>query len=444
MHKKMREGTPIFWGCTLLHNYPFLMENTKAVLDSLEVKTIEVEDFSCCPDPVYVRAYNKDKHLAISARNLSLAERHGKKLLVACNGCWNVLSNAKKELEDKKTKNKINELLPENRRYEKEIEVEHIGGLLYAKLPIIKTLVKRPLSGLRVGVHYGCHILYPTATAGDDPRNPKSLDEVIEATGARSVNYESKLSCCGVSVMTFDSEEANRLLAKKLSDLKGKVDCIVTACPACFMRFDILPQELRADAVPVLHISELLCIAFGMLDKLFLEGHNVKIKPLIEKLDTEPSEEIRLLKEGFDSFELASHCGACSKECVAAAATKDSMKPFDPLNVVNSLNEGRLYEAINCEDIWRCLQCGKCEERCPHNMGLKELFAKLRELSLASGKKVKLIEEKIKMLEETGYGMPKRIGIRKRMGIPPAPDMDATEIKQILTKEECENDKIVH
>ena len=46
----------------------------------------------------------------------------------------------------------------------------------------------------------------------------------------------------------------------------------------------------------------------------------------------------------------------------------------------------------------------------------------------------KIIEDKIKMLEETGYAMPKRIGVRKRMGIEPAPEIESKEIKQILGK----------
>jgi len=90
-----------------------------------------------------------------------------------------------------------------------------------------------------------------------------------------------------------------------------------------------------------------------------------------------------------------------------------------------------------------CLQCGKCEQRCPQNTGLKDMFTRLRELSIKKGNRVRIIEDKIKMLLEEGYAMPKRSGVRKRMNISEAPKIDATQIKGILkrAKEDGADDK---
>ncbi len=431
----MKKETPIFWGCTLIHNYPFLMESTKKILSELGVHTTEREDFSCCPDPVYLSASSEDLQLAVSARNLALAEEKDDELLVVCNGCYNVLHEADSKLKDNKLRDEVNTLLPTKLKYDGRIKVVHVLNVLHSKLPLLRTHIKKPLKGLKVAAHYGCHAIYPAAVPSDNPKNPESMDEIIEATGAESIDYESKLDCCGASVITFDKEEGDELLRNKLWELQGKVDCIVTACPACFMRFDLLSAEMKDLSIPVLHISELLCLAFGISqEELFLEGHMTKVTPVLDKIGLKPNKEEDLINEHFNREELLIHCEACRKECTAAESTADSEKPFDPLATVDLLLEGKYYEVIRGDEIWRCLQCGKCEERCPTNSGLKDLFLKLRELAIEDGKSVRIIDDKIKMLEETGYGMPQRVGVRKRMGIDPVKEMDTSGIKKIVSE----------
>lgn len=141
----------------------------------LGTEPVEVPGFGCCPDPVYVKAYGKDAQLALSARNLALAEKNGKKLLVACNGCYNILHGAAEELKNQKTRDDTNAMLPEGMKYNGTVEVVHVINLLHSKIPIIKTLVKRPLKNLNVAVHYGCHMLYPPVVPSDDPKDPRSL-----------------------------------------------------------------------------------------------------------------------------------------------------------------------------------------------------------------------------------------------------------------------------
>jgi len=434
--EKMKQKMPVFWGCTFTHNYPFLIKSTKTLLDRMGMDALEVTGFGCCPDPIYVRAYGKDVAIALSARNLALAQGRGERLLVACNGCYNVLHEAASELEDANARGEVNAMLPEGLRYQGGLEIVHLLALLNSKLPILRTIIKNPLVGLKVAVHYGCHALYPTTVRDDDPTNPKSMDELVCAAGAISLDYESKLSCCGVPVGTFDREEADGILQKKLSDIKDAgADCIVTACPACFMRFDMLPAEFREYTIPVLHISELLCIAIGVqAEELFLEGHSTKIDPVLQKIAGPKNTEKGLVAKHFDRSELENHCQACREECTAAVSTRDTDKPFDPLAPVEALLEGRFYETIGGTEIWRCLQCGKCAERCPNNLGLKDFYARARELSMENGKTPRVIEDKIKMLEETGYAMPKRTGVRKRMGMESAPDLDSAEIRKILDK----------
>ncbi len=199
------------------------------------------------------------------------------------------------------------------------------------------------------------------------------------------------------------------------------------------MRFDMLPSDLKDLGVPVLHISELLCLAFGVpVEQLFLEGHATSTEPLMAKVSASASLERAMVSKYFNMEELSRHCGACREECTAAVSTRNTENPFDPLAAVDMLLSGRYYDAVKSREIWRCLQCGKCEERCPNNCGLKEFYAKMRELSIKESGMPRIVEDHMKMLEETGYSMPKRTGVRKKMGMEPAPDLDSEEIRKIL------------
>jgi heterodisulfide reductase subunit B/heterodisulfide reductase subunit C len=441
----MKQPMNVFWGCLLIHNYPFFMTSTKAVLDAVGVALVDVPEFGCCPDPIFIRAYGEDASLTLSARNIAIARKKGKQLLVVCNGCYSVLHEAKGELDDPVTRKAVNERLPEDAQYPGGLEVVHLLSLLNSKLPILKTEVKKPLTGIKVAVHYGCHAIYPPAVSGDDPRKPSSMDDLVTSAGAVSVDYESKLDCCGTPVAMFDKDEGDALLKKKLADIKNaRADCIVTSCPSCFMRFDTPPAELKDEALPVLHITELLGLAMGIpASEIFPVGHSTTLKALLQKIEAPTASEKELIERHFDCSELSAHCEACREECTAAISTRNSDKPFNPLAPVENLLAGKYHEAINDPEVWRCLQCGKCLERCPNNLGLKDFYAKLRELSIAEGKSVRLIEDKIKLLEETGYGMPKRKSVRWRMGLDLAPDVDSAPIKKILdnVREKRKNDQ---
>jgi len=428
---EMKKKMPTFWGCTITHNYPFLMESTKKALDIIGVEATDVPGFGCCPDPIYAKACGEEMSLSLSARNLALAEKSGGELLVACNGCYSVLSDAARQLSVPKRRKKINSELPEELRYGGTVKVTHLLEVLHKKLPLIRSQTKKPLRGLKVAAHYGCHILYPTAVASDDPEKPRSMEDIVEALGGESVDYASRLDCCGTPAAVFDKSEADALLKKKLYDLKDKADVIVTACPACFMRFDLLPQEYKEMSIPVLHISELLCLGFGIpADALFLDLHAVKAAGALAKVGAE-GEGMRLVKERLDYSQLCGHCGACREECYAAKTEER----FDPIKIVDELLAGRYHEVLADERIWMCLQCGRCEERCPQNTGLKTLFARLRELSMEEKEPTKFIRDKLKMIEETGYGMPARQGVRKRMNLADAPKIDATEVRRIIEKQ---------
>jgi len=413
------------------------MENIRFVLEKVGIKPIEIEGAGCCPDPVYIQAYGGDTSLALSARNLALTKKKGDEVIVPCNGCYNVLEEARKKLKDPNLRKRINEILPDDLQYDGNIKIKHINEVLYDEIPTIKSKIERPLDGLKVAVHYGCHSLYPPSVYSDTEKIPVSMDKIVEALGAESIEYEGKLDCCGVSVIAFDPEEAYELLKNKLTNAKD-ADCIVTMCPGCFFRFDMVPEDLKDRSVPVIHLSELLALAMGIPEeKLLWDTHSTDVTPFLEKMDITSKKKYageELIDKYFDRELLQNHCEACSKECTAVIINRDTKEPFDPMEVVEKLNEGKIYEVLRSKEIWRCLQCGKCEIRCPHNAGLKEMFSTLRELSIKEVKTPRIMEDKMKILKETGYSVPARRGIRRKLGMDLAPEVDSKEIDEILRK----------
>lgn len=425
------KGSKIFWGCIYTHTLPYLIKTTERVLDDLEIDSKGVSEWSCCPDPNFIKAYNENLHLTLAARNLSLGSKEAGELVVACNGCYKTLKDASLELKHPKTKAKVNDTLPDDLQYD-GIPVSHLVEKLHKKVSEIKEKVKKPLN-IKVAVHYGCHALNPLADPTDDPENPKSLDNIVAALGAESMCYETKLDCCGVPAAGFNTDESDRLLQKKLAEAREKADCIVVSCPACFVQFDRLKANMKDFSVPVMHINELIALSFGYSpEELHLDRHATKVDQLLEKIGLKSR--VDEVRKHFSLDLLNNHCKACSKECNAAVVTKDTEIEFDPLATVDKLLEGKLDEVLEGNDIWMCLQCGSCEIRCPNNIGLKDMFNKLRELALERGIEQKAVAEKVRMLEKTGYGTQPRETLRKKLGMESAPKANIKGIKEVMEK----------
>jgi heterodisulfide reductase subunit B len=426
------EEKPIFWGCTISNTLPYLIKTTITVLENIGIKTKEIEGWTCCPDPVSAKAYDHNAALALSARNMALA---GNEMLVACSGCFNTFTKAHRELEYPETRNTINEYLPEGEKYLNDVNIQHIMETLYDNIKLIQNNIKRPLNGLNVAVHYGCHALYPQAVKSDHPERPTSLDETVTALGANSVEYEYKKDCCGVPIAAFNEEDANKLLKNKLEGAKKAADCIVTACPTCFLQFDRLSKDMKEHAIPVFYITEVIGLALGIEpEEMALNLHATSVAPVIEKLGLtyEIEKHLEEVKKYFDYIDLISHCEACRLECTEAQLTEGSDNPFDPLAIVDMLKEGRLDEAVEDPRIWHCLQCGKCLNRCPNNIGLKDMFLRLREIAIERGKAPNAIEMKIDMIMNTGYGMRQNEMVRRRLGMEPVAQADTKIIGNII------------
>ena len=286
-----------FLGCIAPNRYPGIEIATQKTLEKLGVELEDLEGTSCCPAPGVFRSFDKTTWLALASRNITLSEELGDDILTICNGCFGSLTDANHMLkEDATLKSDVNKILSEiGREFKGTQDVRHIIEYLYQEIGAekIKEIVTNPLD-LKVAVHYGCHLVKPSKERHlGSAENPTFFDELVEATGATSVDYQDKMACCGAGggARTAVLETSLKLVDKKLDNMEAAdVDCIVDACPFCHLQLDVGQTEIKnkfekEHVMPVLHYSQLLGLAIGFSpEELGIDMNFTDTATLIEKL----------------------------------------------------------------------------------------------------------------------------------------------------------------
>lgn len=264
----------LFTGCLIPNRYPGIEKATELVLDRLGIKWSELKEAACCPAPGVFRSFDRITWLTLASRNLVLAEEKDTDILTICNGCFSSLTDANNILKnDAGLRNEVNSHLKKiDKKYQGTIEVRHIIEFLHRDIGAkeLSKFIEKPLE-LRAAVHYGCHLLKPTKERKlGRAECPVFFDELVEATGAVSVPYEGKTSCCGAGggVRSAVHDTSIKMTEYKLERIKkAGVDCIVDACPFCHLQYDGGQAELakagKVYDIPVIHYSQLLGLALG-------------------------------------------------------------------------------------------------------------------------------------------------------------------------------------
>ncbi|MBL7073697.1 CoB--CoM heterodisulfide reductase subunit B [candidate division KSB1 bacterium] len=283
-----------FFGCMISAKYPQFEAAVRKTLPRLGIELVDVEGFSCCPDPIYFKSSDKLTWLTLAARNLCLAEEAGLDLVTMCSGCTATLSETRHLLTgDPKLKARVNRRLQRiGRTFRGTIRVRHIVTVIRDDLGIDKVAqsVTRPLEGMRVAIHYGCHLLKPSRVMSvDDPDRPTILEDLVAAIGAEPVSHQERVLCCGKACM--DEEMPAQMTYDVLASVeKLNVDCMGLICPTCFDEYDLGQLKLarkfgkRFD-IPIIYYFQLLALAQGFNpEDMGLHWHKIKAPKLIEKL----------------------------------------------------------------------------------------------------------------------------------------------------------------
>lgn len=261
-----------FPGCVIPQRENAYELSARKVCEKLGIELIELKEANCCG--FFLDAVDHLSSTILAAKNLSLADEIGCDLFTLCPACFGHLTRVRTELlNNQNLKNSVNKALSEiNKQFQGSSEVTHISKVLVKEIGIkkLKETVTKPLEQLKVAPHYGCHILKPSDELQfDSPENPKLLDSLIEATGAKCINYMEKRLCCGAPIMGADDNLSLQIVREKLKGIqKVEADLIVTVCPFCHTHFDLNQPRVEETfsekyQIPVLHYTQLLGLAQG-------------------------------------------------------------------------------------------------------------------------------------------------------------------------------------
>jgi heterodisulfide reductase subunit B len=274
----------IYLGCMIPMRFPSIEKSARLVFEKLGAKIADLEGYTCCPDPVLTRLADDEFSLALSARNLAMAEKMGNDLLVLCNGCYETLIEAQEALKNEGLKARVNGILAnEGIRYLGKVKIRALIDVLSEDFRPgeIAIQLKKPVP-VKAACHTGCHML----RSGQHPRDRiKILEDLAVSAGAEIAAYGKELDCCGFPAAIADEQMAMKvLISPKLEAIKKSgAEMILTGCPTCLYQFEnseAALKKLGQDVeIPVLHILEFMALGFGAEpETLGLELHRSPVK----------------------------------------------------------------------------------------------------------------------------------------------------------------------
>ncbi|MGD8562241.1 MAG: CoB--CoM heterodisulfide reductase iron-sulfur subunit B family protein [Desulfarculaceae bacterium] len=283
----------LFLGCTVpVRNLNYEL-SARQVAKALGIDLQDLPQGGCCGFPL--KASDQKSALLIAARALAQAQPSGLPLVALCSACAGTLAEAAHHLDhDPQALTEVNAgLAPLGLTYRPGVKVRHFIRYLMEEvgLETIKGKFQRSLEGFTFAPHYGCHLLKPSeVTHGfDDPENPQTMARLIEATGARALEYRTLKECCGGGVLGADEDLAARMAGTKLSELnQAQVTALALACPFCNVMYEgqqkAIAKKLETKfKVPVVYLTQVLGLALGLdPDQLGFKLNRVKPKDLIQ------------------------------------------------------------------------------------------------------------------------------------------------------------------
>jgi len=279
---------PYFPGCTLNTTAKGFDNSLRVSARVLGVDLVELAEWNCCGATFPLLADNV-LDLAGPARVLVAAREAGERLAVACTTCYNVLRRTNLAIRaDEDRREKLNFFI--EAEYQGDLQVLDVLQVLRDDVGFeeIARIVKKPLTGLKTAAYYGCMVLRPTAeVAYDDPENPRTLDDLLLALGAETVDYPHKAECCGSYLAVISRDVAAEMTHTILSSAQSNgAQLMVTNCPLCQFNLDQQQMDMgRRHAgyqpIPVFYFSQLLGMALGLDTGDFgWEKHHIDPQPI--------------------------------------------------------------------------------------------------------------------------------------------------------------------
>lgn len=289
----------LFLGCTIQNRIPFIEKSARFVFDTLGIGLQDNGQFGCCPDPVGVQSTDHQAWLTLGARNLALAEQDNLPIVSFCNGCAETLKAVKIELDKHPEERKIvqSRLQEVGKEYHGSTDVNHFIEVLHEHVGVakIKSHVVKPLTGMKIAVHPGCHYSRPGELVHvDNPLEPVFPKDILRALGATVVDYQEENMCCSSGVARVNETASNGMMKRKYESIQDvEADVIAVICPSCFQQLETGQRAMKKAygmdlKIPVLYVTELMAMAYGANSKdMGFNFHQVKTSGLLKQFGFE-------------------------------------------------------------------------------------------------------------------------------------------------------------
>jgi heterodisulfide reductase subunit B2 len=287
----------LYPGCSLNGSARDYNESVYALAKAFDIELEQVPDWNCC-GATAAHNMNKELSLALPARILASAEKHGlADVVVPCAACYSRLAVTQHELlHDPVLRNKVIEIIGMDFKGTTNIMnvIQFIDKFIVDKLEA--KITKK--FNYNVACYYGCLMVRPAKILKyDRPEDPQSMDEVMRKIGANALDWGYKVECCGAGLSVSKTDMVSKLSGKIIEDATYRgAEAIIVACPMCHSNLDMRRGSINSFwktkfNIPVIYMTQAIGLAVGLTPKeVGLKRHFVAVnlpekkdEPVVEK-----------------------------------------------------------------------------------------------------------------------------------------------------------------
>jgi heterodisulfide reductase subunit B len=271
-------------GCSLHSSAQEMGESFWDLMRPLGVEAIELEDWNCCgSSPAHSTHHGWALNLAM--RNLLLAEEQSlKELLVMCPSCFVRLREAARQVQsDPEKGEQVSKAL--GRPYGGSVRLKFFLEMLRdVGTEQMRSLLKKPLKGIKGALYYGCLLSRPEWITGFDVGPYESfLENLFRTLGGEVAHWGYGRQCCGAHLGITKPGLVSSLVDRiREHARRAGANCIVVFCPLCQVNLEM--RGRKEPALPVLYITELLGLAAELpRTTRWLGRHLVDPRPVLRE-----------------------------------------------------------------------------------------------------------------------------------------------------------------
>ncbi len=272
-------------GCSLHSTAKEFDQSVRAVFQTLSVPLYDLPDWNCC-SASSAHSLNQDLSLALPGRNIAIAQRQARDVVMPCAACYNRHKTTQHALRFQPEQRQMVEEAAEF-TFEDSIEIRTPLEVITQQIGLerVKQQVKNPLNGLKVVDYYGCLLVRPSEiTRFENPDNPVFMKQILSVLGAEPASWSYATDCCGGG-LSFTKPKVAARMVQRLVDFarEAGADAIVTSCPLCQLNLEMRQSK---EPFPIFYFTELMGLAFGLPEsKAWWKLHLIDPVHLLNRLE---------------------------------------------------------------------------------------------------------------------------------------------------------------